>query len=310
MTPKRGPDEYDPKSLLAFREARNWLADARELLDLLKIDLKLSLPAFTLDDPSELVASEIRGLLGVTVEQQLGWRQSFYAVSDRWRSVLFDYGVLAMVFEMPFDDVRAFSVLAHDLACIGLNTADFGYGRVFSLFHDVAHLCLRQPGVSGRLGAAHPQGVRSTEENVERYCDRFAASFLLPADHPSVLEGLSAVGRDHSRDVIEHVAGSFKVSKYVVLRRAWELDYISADVHWALFRRWEAPRVAQPKRRGGPDPPTKKVSRVGKRVTSLIFEALDSQQITPYETSKLLGLDSRYLGRARELAMSGLRDAE
>ncbi len=311
-TPRRGADEYHPDSLLAFREARNWLADTRELLDLLDMDLRFSLPAFTLGDPPGNVASEIREVLGVAVEEQLRWRQNHYAVSYTWRDVLFDHGILAIVFKMPMDDVRAFSVVGDNLACIGLNSDDLGYGRVFSLFHDVGHLCLRQPGASGRSPTMLPQSVGSSQETVERYCDRFAASFLMPADHPRVQGALSGIAQDPSRDRIERVARSFKVSKYVTLGRAWDLHYISGDLYWTLFRAWQESDAASRERRGkgGPGPPEKRVSWVGRRLTSLVFEALDSRQITPYETSRLLGLDSRYLARARELSTSGLGDAE
>lgn len=309
-TPGRGPDEYEPESLLAFREARNWLAETRDLVDLLAIDLTFSLPAFTLRDPAEQVASEVRNLLGPSVDEQLGWPQRPHAVSNTWRDILFDRGILSVVFKMPFFDVRAFSVEGQRLACIGLNSEDRGYGRIFSLFHEVGHLCLRQPGVSGRPGPAQHGPRASMSQSVEHYCDRFAASLLMPADDPRVQDALATIGQDPTPDRIAAVARRFKVSKYVALRRAWELGRISRDLHWALYRAWQESDAAPvPSGEGGPSPAIKRVSWLGRSLTSLVFEALDSRQITSYRTSKLLGLGSRHLSEARALAVPELRDA-
>ncbi len=306
--PQREAGRYEPASLLAFREARNWLADARELLDLLDIDLRLSVPAFTLDQGYDQAAARIRRLLGIAFDEQIGWRQDPYAVCDWWRDVLFDRGIVAMVFKMSFKDVRAFSVIAHDLGAIGLNSKDRKYGRVFSLFHEVGHLCLRQPGVSGRLTAGPSRGSGRKRDPVEDYCDGFAASFLMPADHPEVQKALSAIRHNQSRELIEPLARKFKVSKYVVLGRARDLDCISDRTYWEVFKDWNEADRKLPEPSGGGNHVNTRLSHVGKRLTSLVLQALDSKQITPYRTSKLLGIDSRHFRRARELSFSGARD--
>lgn len=305
--PTRKSGKYEPESLLAFRQARNWLVDARELLELLEIDLKFSLPAFRIDDPCEQVASKTRELLGVTFDEQLGWPREPRTVLHYWRDVLFDHGVVAMVFKMPLKDVRAFSIIAHDLGGIGLNSKDRKYGRVFSLFHELGHLCVRQPGVSGGLRAGPSRGVSGRRDSVEDYCDDFAASFLMPADHSEVQKALSAVRHDQSRGLVEPVAYKFKVSKYVVLRRARDLNYISDRTYWRVFRDWAKADARLPEPPSGGNHVHTRLSHVGKRLTSLVLEALDSRQITPYETSRLLGIDSRHFARARELSFPGGR---
>jgi Zn-dependent peptidase ImmA (M78 family) len=304
--PGRTQAQYAPKSLTAFRAARNWLANARDLLDLLEVDIKFSLPAFTPQRAAEEVASKIRALLGVSLDEQMAWPEDPYRVSDSWRSVLFDNGVIAMVFPMPLGDLRAFSMLGNGLAAIGLNSADLGYGRIFSLFHEVGHLCLRQPGVSGSPVSQRSQAGSATRA-VESYCDRFAASFLLPEGHSDVQQALSEVGEDQSRELVESIAHRFKVSKYVVLRRARDLGHIDEPSYWAVFEDWRE-RDSGAARPSGGNHITNRLSSVGKRLTALVFEALDAKQITLYDTSKLLGLDPRHFPKARARALSSIYD--
>lgn len=307
--PRRQSGEYEPESLLAFREARNWLADTRELLELLEVDLRLSLPALRLTFPHDEAAARVRSLLGITFEDQIGWRQDFRGVCDSWRDVLFDHGVVTLVFKMPFKDVRAFSTIGHDLGGIGLNSKDRKYGRVFSLFHEVGHLCLRQPGVSGALRAGPSRRPTEGRRSVEEYCDDFAASFLMPAEHPEVQKALGVVRQDQSRDRVEEVANRLKVSKYAVLRRARDLGYVSQRTYSDVFQVWAEEDASLPRPSGGGNHVYTRVSHVGKRLTSVVLEALDSRQITPYRASRLLGIEPRHFGRARELSFAGGRHA-
>jgi len=303
--PGRGRGQYDPKSLVAFREARNWLVDVRTLLGLTESSLEFSLPSFTIDDDPDQVASEVRELLAVDVGEQISWRDDYYWVCDMWRDTLFDRGVLVMVFRMPFEDVRAFSAMGEGLAAIGVNTADRGYGRVFSMFHEVAHLSLRQPGVSGDP-VGRRAGSAGGPARLERYCDRVAASLLLPAGHPEIRDALSRVAYDQSASAVNEEAAVLKVSKYALLGRAWDLRYITEDTYWSTVQDWRTEDAEARRPPAGGDHLVNRVSHVGKRLVSVVFDALDAKEISSYEASKLLGIDPGHFPRARKRAIRGV----
>jgi len=306
--PGKREGRYEPRSLIAFREARTALSDIRELLSELELDVVFSLPSFGLEADPEVEAAKVRASLGISIEMQRTHCRDHYQALDMWRDALFDYGVVAMVFRMQMEDARAFCLVQDNLAAVGLNSADAGYARIFSLFHEVCHLCLGQPGVSG--GAPETaSGGRSAKLKLERYCDQFAAGLLLPADNSAVAAALESVARDHSDESVEEVARAFKVSRYVVLRRALDLGYVDRNAYWSTFSRW---RDEEPKTRGsssGADYVSQQLSHLGKRFAALIFSALDADRISLYGASRLLAMDPRHFAKARRRTFGGVAHA-
>lgn len=283
------PGQYLRETLIAYREVHNMLVEARELLDELDSDIVYSLPAWTTDDNPEQKADQLRSLLGISIEEQIKDFDTYYTAQDVWRSVLFDHGIIVRICKMPITDARAFCLFGNNLAGIGLSNEDREHGRIFSLFHEVCHLSLRQPGVSG-LTSKH----RSPNQRLEQYCDRFSASFLLPASHPEVMGALELFeGSIDLLELAQFIANKFKVSKYVAIRRAFDLEKISPDVYWETISEWkrtDARRKKATKGSGGNYPATQ-ISYVGKRFIALVMEALHRNYFTSVEVRRILGLD-------------------
>lgn len=297
--PSGAPREYSAETLLAYREVYNMVRQTRELLDELGSDIVFSLPTWSTKDPPEEKAKGLRSLLGISVEQQIKEFSSYQVALDAWRSALFDHGAIVRVCEMPIADVRAFCLFAGNLAGIGLSNEDREHGRIFSLFHEVCHLSLQRPGVSG-LATNH----RSANQTLEQYCDRFSASFLLPSSHPEVLDSIRLfAGSIDFLELGQFVANKFKVSKYVALRRALDLDVVSPGVYWQVIAEWKKldqeyvakQREKERKRReagkAGGDYYATQVSHIGKRFIGLVLEAVQKNELTPVEGRRILGVD-------------------
>lgn len=281
--------EYSKETLLAYREAYNMLAEARELLNELNSDITFSLPTWTMDDAPEQKAEQLRSLFGISVEKQIKEFDSHYTAQDVWRSVLFDHGIIVRICKMPIADARAFCLFGNDLAGIGLSNEDREHGRIFSLFHEVCHLSLKQPGVSG-LASNH----RSSNQSLEQYCDRFSASFLLPSSHAEVMKSLELFGGSiDPLEVAQFIANKFKVSKYVAIRRAFDLGKISPNIYWDTIEEWkgvDARRKREAKGTGGNYPATQ-ISYIGKRFIGLVMEALQRNYFTSVDVRRTVGLD-------------------
>jgi Zn-dependent peptidase ImmA (M78 family)/transcriptional regulator with XRE-family HTH domain len=283
------PGEYVKDTLIAYREVYNMLAEARELLDELDLNIAFSLPTWTIDEAPEKKAEQLRTLLGVSVERQIKEFGTHYIALDIWRNVLFDYGVIVRICKMPISDARAFCLFGSNLAGIGLSSEDREHGRIFSLFHEVCHLSLKQPGVSGLAS-----NYKSPNQHLEQYCDRFSASFLLPSSHKEVIESLELFkGSIDLLDVGRFIANKFKVSKYVAIRRAFDLDMIPPDVYWdtiAQWKRMDAIGAKGTKASGGNYPATQ-ISYIGKRFIGLVMEALRRDYFTSVDVRRIVGLD-------------------
>jgi Zn-dependent peptidase ImmA (M78 family) len=301
LLPGRNRGEFTPQTLLAFRRLRNSMAGLRELTDDLADPLEFALPTWELADDAEEQAGRLRATLGVTVGDQLQWRDAHEAL-DEWRRLLFQHGVLVQVFPMPMQDARGFSLLAHDLGGVGISSRDAPPARVFSLFHEVAHLCLGRPGVSSEFADVRGQS-RTSVARLERYCNRFAAALLLPREEPLVRADMETLAEDLTRGEAERRARKYAVSKYVVALRLGDLGLADSDRLQEEIDRWfaEDAREAERRtgRRRGGDSVRATVSHAGKPFVATVLEALDRRILTSHEAGRLLSLKARHLEDAR-----------
>jgi len=305
VVPGKERESFTPDALLAFRKLRNNIAELHALLSEMGESPELRIPSWRApDEPVAPRADQLRDLLGVTFETQIGWADKYEALNE-WQSALFECGVLVQTFKIPIEDVRAFSLLAPELGGIGINTEDAPRGRIFSLFHEVAHLCLRKPGVSGDL-TQRARGAGGPVVRVEDYCDAFAAAFLLPHTHPAVAEALEELARDFGFEVAQRYAKKFKVSKYVIAHRLHDLDKVSSQVYWSVRNAWlqrDRQIAAGKKRSGGGNNLRNTVSHAGKRYVAVVIEAWDMGIVTTHEASEMLSLKPASLEEARLMAV-------
>lgn len=303
VLPDRPSGEFEPDTLLAFRRARNTMILTAELMEELGTAISVKLPYISLNDDPEKKASELRSYLGVSFDEQLKWKSTSKAVNN-WRDILFDFGVIVLQFTISVGDARGFSILSDELAAIGLSTKDTIEARHFSLFHELCHLCLHRPGVSGGEIATRSE-ICTPQARLEKYCDKFSASFLLPKESDYIGSTFRYIVNDTGCDdsEVKRIAQKLKVSKYVLLRRLLETDYIDDNNYWGMYNRWiKIDKQISPKKKlgGGPHYVDRQVGERGKRLVSLVFEALDGGYITMHDATSYLSLEPKWFDRARE----------
>ena len=285
---------YIRETLLAYREMSNMLSFTRELFGELNIQIVFSLPIWTMHDDPELKAKELRELLGISVEKQIKQFHKYKIAEDTWRDALFNRGVVVRICAMPISDARAFCLLGDNLAGIGLSNEDREHGRIFSLFHEVCHLSLKQPGVTGLT-----TNRKSPNQQLEQYCNHFAASFLLPASHPEVNDSLQLFKGStiDYLDLAQYVANKFKVSKYVVIRRAFDLQFITPNVYWQIIPEWKEldAKYAKSRKRKGGNRNMAQMNNIGKRFITLVMQAIQRDYLTPFDARRILGVDPSYI---------------
>lgn len=300
---------YTAETLLAVRMLRNSLSELRALLEGLRQSLVFSMPRWASSTDPVARAREMRSELEITLEAQMGWKTAAQAF-EAWRSVLFDRGVLVQVLDMPLEDARGFSVLENDLVLGGIAVSreeGAREARIFSVFHEVAHLCLRSPGVSGLL--VEDLGAKPTAvERLEVYCNHFANAFLLPRDHPAVIDAAHSVAQDFTAETALQYAHQFNVSKDVLARTALYLGFITPQTYQAETEQWRAQyretAANSEKVRGwGSSEAKKKVGRLGKGYVAAVLQAWDRDMLSAYEVSNLLSLGLRHLDEARSLVV-------
>ena len=126
-------------------------------------------------------------------------------------------------YPIEIKEMRGISLADQHAPFIVLNSKDAHAGRIFTLFHEFAHLWLGTSGVSASERIAF---MRSTNDDlqIERFCDGVAASALMPGNeflgHWNQMSG-STIERK-----VSHLARGFRVSRHAVAVRALNLDRI------------------------------------------------------------------------------------
>lgn len=150
----------------AVRELRRLETYRDYFLDLPRYDdLAFTLRAFSWETVGER-ASDLRTLLGIASDVP-----SARTLAE-WIRAVESLGIL--VFQatgIEIQEFRGVSVFHEPFPIILLNGADSDNGRIFSLFHEVAHLANRSSGLCDNTESA----------SQEVLANRFSAEFLMPA---------------------------------------------------------------------------------------------------------------------------------
>lgn len=191
-----------------------------------------------LSDAPEAVGREMRRLLGLGdgwASQVRTWEEAVSVL----RLAVEGLGVIAVINGIVGNDThrrldvgefRGFA-LSDDIApLIFVNGADAKSAQMFTLAHEVSHLWLGSTG-SGLSGFP---GIFPEGRDVEVFCDRAAAEFLLPEAE------LRQQWPDVSRlpSPFEALARRFKVSPIVVGRRAMDTRLVAREDFFAFYERY------------------------------------------------------------------------
>jgi Zn-dependent peptidase ImmA (M78 family) len=174
------------------------------------------------EDP-EAAAARWRGLLNVTTDGQRRWR-SASAAFDEWRASLERLGVEVFLFPLGAESCRGFSLWHESAPVIAVNTAWREEARIYTLFHELGHLATRSNSACAEWAG---KATRSRDP-LERWCERFSAAVLLPAD--DVLREVQGE-RPASLELAGRVARQFKVSLRAATIRLIELQLADWDLY-------------------------------------------------------------------------------
>lgn len=216
-----------PETRLAIRDARELQRYVSELVsdDPQLID-RVTFPSVTLADDVEVQAKNERVRIGVPLATQLKWKTGDDSF-NRWRDWLEKKGLLILLKKMPWKDCRGFSLMDGELLpTVVVNSEDTPAARVFTLFHEYGHLLLGNAGIC--------QALKDTG-NAEKWCNRFAAAVLLPADelraHIKTLEAKAGPSYDWPMSQVSRLATYYRVSRPVIALRLQSLELAIPDYY-------------------------------------------------------------------------------
>ena len=299
----RRPDGNDirPPSPELLFEVRQAHSRREVLLDILEQTegASLSLPHIaSIREPPDEVATRIRNFLGVSLEDQHQWNPARETMNN-WRAVFERAGIL--VFQMtgvPWEEARGFSINGDTLPIIVINVKDAPNGRTFTMFHELAHLGLRQGGI---CDLAQHDSWPGAANQVEVFCNAVAAAVLIPrtaflADAAFKSGKPMALWEDEQ---IAGVARRFHCSREVVLRRLLTFNFLSPESYRAKRSQLRKQYLseAQPARSGFQQPAQKTVSTLGKFYVRVLLDSFYEDYITGSDLADFLDIRLKHLPR-------------
>lgn len=195
--------------------------------------------------------------------------------------------------------VRGLTIFAPSLPVVVFGT-EAPVAQSFTMAHELGHIILQQSAMSGPPSA---RDDASPAEAAERWCDRFAGAFLVPADAMAKLWSkpnapLAAIGDD----LLAQLANTFAISRHAMLIRLVHLGYVEQSYYWDTKRA----EFLQKERdfKGGGIPKYYGVryrAAHGDLYTGLVLEAWSDGAITNHNAAEFMGIKNlRHLVDVRD----------
>jgi len=230
-------------------------------------------------DPKE-AANKERARIGPTVDQQVGWKTVATAFR-RWRAIIERQGIFVYLTSIgPENDVRGFAIYDERGIPVALINGDESESsaRIFSLVHEYAHILIRKPGISDQ----------NRKNSVERWCNQFAAYFLMPAERFKAETLQIDPSKTWSDTALRKIAEVFKVSMSAVALHLEDMGLAREGFYDRKHAEWK-PR--KPRKGGQPmSYAERQVNRLGVRHVSVVLDALDRRyinQLDAYEMTEV-----------------------
>jgi Zn-dependent peptidase ImmA (M78 family)/transcriptional regulator with XRE-family HTH domain len=259
---------------------------------------------FTVSSRIPEVAEHVRTTLGINEDfrrQAANWTNFLVNLIDRVEEA----GILVLRSGIVKNDTRrslsvrefrGFVITDPVVPLIFINAKDAKAAQIFTLVHELVHVWIGQSGISNPdLGR---QEI-SADQRIERFCNQVTAEVLVP-------EQLFAREWVSFRDVdanAQQLARRFKVSSLVVLRRAFDLRYISWDEYSHHYdqhlRRIAALNERQKSGRGDFYATLK--SRNSRRIIQAVLSETFENRLSYRDAAQLLGVKPAKLETVAEV---------
>lgn len=294
------PGVESPELRLAIRG----LSTRRELTIQLSGELGVPVVEFAtevhLSESPAQAGWRLREALGVTVEEQLDWREEWQAWR-RWRQAVENAGVLVCQFpKVPLAQARGVSLLHWPLPAVGINSKETSPGaRSFTLIHELVHIALAR-GNEEEVALREARDETAWHQ-VERFSEEVASAVLVPEEALSGFLDRMAVPHDGwDIPLVRRLASTFRVTPLAMATRLRAAGALS----WEGYRQWKGDwdrHVAsiKPRTGGFASPVDKALSRGGRPFAQLVVQALDANRITSVEASHYLDLRFDHVDKLR-----------
>jgi Zn-dependent peptidase ImmA (M78 family)/transcriptional regulator with XRE-family HTH domain len=227
-----------------------------------------------------------RKLLNFDISEQTSLKSSEqHLLPNILRNKFANGGILAFRRnELKKLSVRGICIYADPLPIIVFGS-ESPAAQSFTLSHELAHVALRESGIIGP--------VRKKSADTEKWCDQFAASFLMARDMIRTIIGPmpNKPADSISDDDLTRYANIFRVSRHAMLIRLVHLGYVKEDFYWNNKKSKFDKEEADYKQYGRAEYyGTRYRNTLGDLYTKLVLQAWSSGRITNHAAAEFMGI--------------------
>jgi Zn-dependent peptidase ImmA (M78 family)/DNA-binding XRE family transcriptional regulator len=203
---------------------------------------------------------------------------------------------------LTVDEFRGFAI-SDDLApLVFINARDWKAAQIFTLAHELAHLWIGESGISN---LDYRRSSSQQQNRVDRLCDQVAAETLVPGE-----DFLSRwLATNTVQENLQVLAARYRVSQFVVLRRAYDNDKLTEAEYWAYYDQLQA-KVRRRGPQGGGNFYANLLARNSSTLTFALLEATAEGRVPYRDAARLLNIKVKTLASAYDqLLGTGLAHA-
>lgn len=224
---------------------------------------------------AENFSQQLRDLLDISIDDQLSWKTTNEAYR-KWRLAVEErLGILVFQFPMPMSEVQGFNISDNIPYAIVTNSNHTYAGRIFTIFHELAHIFRHQSGM-----CLYEQASENQKEEWE--CNLYAGNFLVPSNLIEKTDDLSEIASYSSK---------LHVSREAYLRRLKDENKISDLKFFTLLDQIKTNYKSKEKKKGFVKPEVRSKATRGETFFNMIVDAMYSNQISYNKASNALNLN-------------------
>ena len=188
------------------------------------------------------------------------------------------------------------------LPVVVLNSKDNNERKLFTLIHEIAHLMIKKPGMSG---VDSDSGQRIPEnQSEERLCNEVAAETLLPNNIFKSYWGDEQRSSENAKAIIDDIVKKIGVSHSACAVRAHRLNLLKEGdmrqllkTYKSLYQYHQERQKTKNKEKGGGGPPPKytALGNVGHRMALKSLLAYDEGRVSARELYDVFGVKLKHL---------------
>ena len=267
-----GTMEKSYKTLLKIKHINFLQNIASDLYDNLNMDKEPEIERYDANsNPQEVAIDERRKFFDF--DDQLHSKNRYDAL-NKFKNKVEACNIIVM--QLPFDDIRGFSVINKKPFFIVLNSRDTPESRIFSLFHEYAHILLGQ-------NESNMDDNYNTDDKIEQWCNNFASYFLI---NDNIIK-LNYEKYSSIDETVNHIASRYKLSHSMIFYRLYKLGYIR-DFQ-SVYKKFMGNKIVANKKVSGGNYIVKIRSEYGNKFINLINENYEKNEITLDDALTYLG---------------------